>query len=183
MTLCRLETCILCQIFSVYSVKDFICSRNFHLNWSIYFPFKYAPAPKIPIKMSCLNLREHQFQKTKPDKTVKLILDGYLRPPLKNNATESETPWVICRYLVSVSPSTVVMLNDSQKWVLPTRPQGQLAALLHDILMNNIYCQANTVDRWCLWKNSIYSLGICFDPPRWSRSKYKHNWESTLPQL
>lgn len=35
------------------------------------------------------------------------------------------------------------MLNESQKWVLPTRPRGQLAALLYAILMNNIYCQAN----------------------------------------
>lgn len=79
----------------------------------------------------------------KPDKTVKLILDRNFRAPFKKNASESKTPWVICRYLVSLSPSTVVMLNDSQKWVQPTRPRGQLAALLYAILMNNIYCQAN----------------------------------------
>lgn len=103
------------------------------------FQFKY----EIPIKMNSLKFREHQFQKMKPDKTVKLILDGYLRAPFKKNATESKTPWVICCYLVSLSPSTVVMLNDSQRWVLPRRPRGQLAALLYAILMNNIYCQAN----------------------------------------
>lgn len=74
--------------------------------------------------------------------------------------------------IVSLSPSSVVMLSDSYKQVLPKRPRGQLAALLDAILVNNIHCQANA---WktqktddVFGKQHLY-FEICFDPPRWSR--------------